>query len=102
MQLEWVVPPVSRRVRLKNSKYLDAGIFQKPQELAALGAFVLVNLVSSRKMRVVCFELCAILPHSAKPCQVDFHTLDPQLQYVAANYTVLLDSRSASAVTAYT
>lgn len=41
MQLAWVVPPVSRRVRLKNSKYLDAGIFQKPQELAALGAFVL-------------------------------------------------------------
>jgi hypothetical protein len=87
MQLAWVVPPVSRRVRLKNSKYLDAGIFQKPQEFATLGAFVLGILVSSHIFGVVCFtpSLRQIIPVQNLACQVHFHTLDPQLQCAAAN-----------------
>ena len=46
-------------------------------------------------------SLRQIIPVVNLLCQVDFHTLDPKLQYAAANYTVLLDSRSASAATAY-
>jgi hypothetical protein len=83
-------------VRLKNSKYLDAGIFHEPQELATLGAFVLGVLVSSTFLWAVCFELCAILPYSAKPCQVDFLASDPKLQCAAANCGFLLASSAAT------
>jgi hypothetical protein len=71
---------------------------QKPQELAALGAFVLCKLLSLTKLWVVCStaRLRQIIPVLNLLCQVQIQEPDPKLQYAAANCEFLLDSLAAN------